>query len=185
MSDQPDAYKVLQVDPEADPEIIQAAYRRLAQKFHPDRAGGSGTPEGQEAARRMVAINAAWEVLGDERRRAAYDRERAAARAGTSTVPSSTGSGAGPGASAAPGTLNRASHRAAPDARPSEPDRLTFGRYAGWRLEEILRADPGYLEWLDRTPAGRPYRAEIDALLRRAGVRPGRPHTTGGLPRRS
>ena len=54
-----DAYKTLQVDPEADQEVIQAAFRRLAQKWHPDVAGGP------EAAARMTAINRAWEVLRD------------------------------------------------------------------------------------------------------------------------
>ena len=31
-----DPYKILQVDPEAEDEVIQAAYRRLARKYHPD-----------------------------------------------------------------------------------------------------------------------------------------------------
>jgi hypothetical protein len=48
---------------------------------------------------------------------------------------------------------------------------LTFGRYAGWSLGEIGRTDGEYLEWLDRMPIGRPYRDEIDALLRRSGRR--------------
>ncbi len=69
-----DPYKTLQVDPEADPEVVQAAYRRLAQKFHPDLAPGD------DAVARMIAINAAWEVLGDAGRRAEFDRKRAAAR---------------------------------------------------------------------------------------------------------
>jgi hypothetical protein len=68
-----DAYKVLQVDPEADPEVVQAAYRRLAQKFHPDVAPGP------EAAARMAAINRAWSILRTAESRARYDRERAAA----------------------------------------------------------------------------------------------------------
>jgi DnaJ-class molecular chaperone len=38
MTDGPDPYKVLQVDSEAEDEVIQAAYRRLAQKYHPDVA---------------------------------------------------------------------------------------------------------------------------------------------------
>src|SRR3989304_2029900 len=33
-----DHYKVLQVDPEAEAEVVQAAYRRLARKYHPDVA---------------------------------------------------------------------------------------------------------------------------------------------------
>jgi hypothetical protein len=48
---------------------------------------------------------------------------------------------------------------------------LNFGRYAGWSLGEIARRDPQFLEWLDRMPIGRPYRDEIERLLRGAGVR--------------
>ncbi len=65
---QPTLYQVLQVDPSADPEIIDVAYRRLAMKHHPDRGGG---PEAQE---RMRQLNAARDVLRDPARRAAYDR---------------------------------------------------------------------------------------------------------------
>ena len=56
---------------------------------------------------------------------------------------------------------------------PGSPSgsRLTFGRYHGWSLGEIARADLEYLEWLDRMPIGRPYRDEIDAILRRTGRR--------------
>ncbi len=48
---------------------------------------------------------------------------------------------------------------------------LNFGRYSGWSLGEIGRADLEYIEWLDRMPIGRPYREEIDAILRRIGRR--------------
>ena len=90
MADSPDPYKILQVDPEAEDEVIQAAYRRLAQKYHPDRATGS------EAIARMVAINAAWELIGEPARRAAYDRS---ARPRSSAAPSA----ASPGSSSRPG----------------------------------------------------------------------------------
>jgi hypothetical protein len=50
---------------------------------------------------------------------------------------------------------------------------LTFGRFAGWSLGEIARRDVDYLEWLDRMAIGRPYRDEIDVLLRSAGRRRG------------
>src|SRR5665811_1448586 len=63
----PDLYRVLQVDPAADPDVIQAAYRVLARKHHPDHTGDE---EG------MKTLNAAWEVLRDENRRPRYDRER-------------------------------------------------------------------------------------------------------------
>ena len=65
-----DPYKVLQVDPEAEAEVIEAAYRRLARKYHPDV---SPDPESLE---RMIAINKAWEQLRDPTKRAAVDRAR-------------------------------------------------------------------------------------------------------------
>ena len=74
-----DAYKVLQVDSEAEDEVIQAAYRRLARKYHPDLA------EGAEAATRMAAINAAWELIGEPAARADYDRSRAVSPRPTET----------------------------------------------------------------------------------------------------
>jgi hypothetical protein len=48
---------------------------------------------------------------------------------------------------------------------------LGFGRYAGWSLGEVARRDVDYIEWLDRMPIGRPYRDEIDVLLRKTGRR--------------
>ncbi len=65
-----DLYRVLQVEPHADAEAIQAAYRRLARLYHPDLNKQPG------AAERMSAINAAYRVLSDPVRRAAYDARR-------------------------------------------------------------------------------------------------------------
>jgi curved DNA-binding protein CbpA len=45
---------------------IRTAYRRLAQRLHPDTHGGVVSAE-------MVAINEAWRVLSDAGRRSAYD----------------------------------------------------------------------------------------------------------------
>lgn len=70
MPERIDPYKILQVDSEAEDEVIQAAYRRLARKYHPDLA----TTPGAEA--RMAAINAAWELIGDPAARQAFDRTR-------------------------------------------------------------------------------------------------------------
>lgn len=66
-------YKLLQIDPSAEPEVIAAAYRRLALKYHPDTNGSSA-----EAKSRMQALNEAYAVLSDPVRRAAYDRQLAA-----------------------------------------------------------------------------------------------------------
>jgi curved DNA-binding protein CbpA len=214
VTDAPDPYKVLQVDPEAEDEVIQAAYRRLAQKYHPDRSTG------QDAIDRMVAINAAWETIGDPKRRASFDLARRAALAQptppspTSGVPGASGgrpsSAAGgpagpvparppdpwqprpveprppetvsrdwsPGRSTLGGgydakTMRAAEGFAAAGPPPGNPSGsvLNFGRYAGWSLGEVGRADLEYIEWLDRMPIGRPYRDEIDGILRRAGRR--------------
>ena len=54
---EPDFYKTLQVDPAADPEVIEVAYRRLARKFHPD------TNPAPDATARMAALNEAYAVL--------------------------------------------------------------------------------------------------------------------------
>jgi hypothetical protein len=69
-------YKLLQVDPSADPEVIAAAYKRLALKNHPDTNGATA-----EAKARMQAINQAYEVLSDPVRRADYDRRMASTTA--------------------------------------------------------------------------------------------------------
>ena len=70
MASEQDHYAVLRVHPEAEPEVIAAAYRSLAQLYHPDR---NPSPESN---RLMVQINLAYEVLRDPERRAAYDQSR-------------------------------------------------------------------------------------------------------------
>ena len=49
MVDRRDPFRILQVQPDADPDVIKAAYRVLARKLHPD-AGIPLTEERQEAA---------------------------------------------------------------------------------------------------------------------------------------
>jgi len=69
--------------------------------------------------------------------------------------------------------MGRAQGNGAAGPPPGNPSGsvLNFGRYAGWSLGELGRTDLEYIEWLDRMPIGRPYRDEIDAILRRAGRR--------------
>ncbi|MEW6231596.1 MAG: DnaJ domain-containing protein [Chloroflexota bacterium] len=74
MTPRKDYYKVLQVDPEAEPEVIAAAFRRLAAKYHPD------VNPSPDADHRMKEFNVAYEVLGDAARRAQYDQSRAQAK---------------------------------------------------------------------------------------------------------
>lgn len=61
-------YDILEVSPTARPAVIRAAYRCLAQEYHPDRNSGDG-----EAAARMTLINHAYSVLIDPLQRIRYD----------------------------------------------------------------------------------------------------------------
>ena len=65
-----DAYRLLGVPPSASPDEVQAACRRLARTFHPDRNASS------RATREMQVVNAVRSVLTDPDERARYDRER-------------------------------------------------------------------------------------------------------------
>jgi DnaJ-class molecular chaperone len=136
-----DPYRVLQIAPHAEPEVIQAAYRALALKYHPDRDRTT------YATRRMLQINAAYAVLRDEAARARWDRSQR-----TDGKPSAVSAAAPPPRSQAAGT------------------RVSFGRYAGWTLRDLARQDPEYLRWLSRHSSGVAYRTEIYQILGRMGA---------------
>lgn len=68
-----DHYAVLGLQRNASADDIQRAYRTLALRYHPDR---NSAPD---AASRMVAVNKAYEVLGEPRLRREYDRQLARA----------------------------------------------------------------------------------------------------------
>ncbi|HXG26936.1 MAG TPA: J domain-containing protein [Candidatus Binatia bacterium] len=168
MAEREDLYRILQVDPGASPLVIQAAYRVLARIFHPD-------VEGDDA--QMKRINHAWAVLGDPRRRAAYDAERAGRHpgpaAGAPDRPATAPVRPAPSTTAAaPGVAGQRhgteDHAGPPPGHPSGPV-MRFGRYEGWSLGEIARVDRPFLEWLRRVPAGRQLREDIDLALRTAG----------------
>ena len=63
-----DYYAILQVAPNASPEVIAASYKALARVHHPDKGG---------SADQMRAVVEAYEVLKDPQKRAAYDQHRA------------------------------------------------------------------------------------------------------------
>ena len=62
-----DYYKVLQVDAEAEAEVIDAAYRALSKKYHPD------VNRAADAEDRMAQINSAYNVLSDSSKRRDYN----------------------------------------------------------------------------------------------------------------
>ena len=64
----PSHYDILRLDRRASPQRVRLAYRRMAQKFHPDKHLGRA-----EAAAVMAHVNLAYAVLSDPPQRAAYD----------------------------------------------------------------------------------------------------------------
>ena len=64
-----DPYEVLGVAKNASAKEIKSAYRKLAKKHHPDQ--NPGDPKAKD---RFAAANQAYEVVGDEKTRAAFDR---------------------------------------------------------------------------------------------------------------
>lgn len=71
MTPLPDHYSALGIDPTADQEVITAAYRALAKKFHPD----TGATNGTASPERFDQVQQAYEVLRTPESRHAYDLE--------------------------------------------------------------------------------------------------------------
>src|SRR5579883_2421459 len=90
MADEPDYYATLEVAPNADDEELRQAYRRLAWRYHPDRAG-------PESAERMRLVNVAYQTLSDPERRRIYDAQRPATAGRASPYAGATASPSGPG----------------------------------------------------------------------------------------
>jgi curved DNA-binding protein CbpA len=167
---QRDYYKILEVDPEADPEVIAAAYRVLAKRVR-------AKPDLQEADQiRLAELDLAYAVLSNADQRRAFDARRA-----DDTV--AVGPGYGNGNGHANGNANGNGHAYDAAARLAAgplSERLAaglhgeslgaltinFGRYAGWTLAEIAQSDPEYLQWLSRHSSGIRYRSAILRLLR-------------------
>jgi hypothetical protein len=81
MAEQDDYYAILGVAPNSEQIVIQAAYRALMRRYHPD------TNASPDAAARAQAINEAYAVLSDPDRRARYDRTRLSKKSDGGTAP--------------------------------------------------------------------------------------------------
>src|ERR1700733_13326541 len=64
-----DPYEVLGVDRKASAGDIKSAFRKLAKKLHPD-----ANKNDPKAAGRFAEINSAYEILGEDDKRKAFDR---------------------------------------------------------------------------------------------------------------
>lgn len=129
-----DYYVILGVESDASPEQIKSAYRRAAKRCHPDQSGGGSEP--------FLAIQEAYDVLGDPGRRRAYDdqlaREKKRSQPGRRP--------------ARPEPLRRRRSPVeplVPTRRPSAPRNLFFESPFPSLIEELLRRPWSDLEtWL-------------------------------------
>lgn len=148
-----DPYKVLQVDPEAEREVIEAAYRRLARKYHPDV---STEPDSHE---KMIAINQAWEQLRDPVKRAAVDRARLRASGMAAWVAATDAhvrTAQSPMPREAPASAPAGAASSASDAPTQNSADWPFGSMSdpAYRPPDA-RADPGPTSWTTgRVPIG-------------------------------
>ena len=63
-----DPYDVLGVQKDASGAAVKSAFRKLAKKLHPD-----ANKHDPKAASRFAELNAAYEILGDDKKRKAFD----------------------------------------------------------------------------------------------------------------
>jgi molecular chaperone DnaJ len=85
-----DPYDILGVDRAATQDELKSAFRKLAQQHHPDK-----NPGDDGAHHRFKEINAAYQILSDPQKRAAFDRYGEAAMGGPSQQPGNPFAGAG------------------------------------------------------------------------------------------
>lgn len=141
-----DPYRILQVQPGADPDVVRAAYRVLARKLHPD---GALEPVDPLTEKRMSDLNWAYAIVRDPVKLRGWEDERRRTAPPTPRQDPTHGAPRGPLESDGAGL------------------KLDFGRYQGWTLGEVVRRDPEYLDWLRRHASGARYRDVIDVLLRK------------------
>jgi DnaJ-class molecular chaperone len=128
-----DPYQVLGVSKSASEAEVKSAFRKLAKKLHPD-----ANKHDPKAATRFAELNAAYEIVGDEKKRKAFDRGEIDAEG----KPRFTGfegfGGAQPGAGArgpGPGGAHFESFSFGPDGF----QRSGAGAGAGGGFEDLLR----------------------------------------------
>lgn len=110
-----DYYKTLQVHPDAAQEIIDAAYRALSKKYHPDI---SKHPRANE---HMMEINLAYGVLSEPLKRKQYNLELIRSARSSGGFPARPGAATAP----SPATEASASPSSAPVYRPAHAPKPT------------------------------------------------------------
>ena len=118
-------YDNLKVSRDAPIEVIQAAYRTLARKYHPDMNASAAKAEAV-----MKIINASYEVLSDPTRRAEHDRwiaEQEQQREQPAPQRRET-------------YANSRSYRESPPVRPPSRETPSEPRRSSWSFANILVA---------------------------------------------
>ena len=141
-----DYYFVLGVPPDATEAELHAAWRRQLKYWHPDRGNH---PDALEHAK---LLNLAHDVLTDSTKRAAYDRQRAAAGWRPSSAPPSY---------SRPVRWRSISHEGPPRA-PAGFDRHGFVA----RLEELMQRGRLMIEKRKDLASASKWEAQAQALLR-------------------
>ena len=139
-----DYYAILMVHPQAEQLVIEAAYKRLAREYHPDRGASPSNHE------KMIAINEAFAVLSNPSRRRTYDRDYAQQLLGSqlSTATAAIKQRDNPASSA---QANKPAHPLRESVSPVQPDPAAYGIDVGY----LARAREGALAWQlreDRIP---------------------------------
>jgi curved DNA-binding protein CbpA len=163
MEDRRDPYRVLGVSPQATMHEIRDAYRARARMAHPDLAG-------EKSISWMRDLNAAWDLLKDAERRAAYDATQGIVPVPAPVEPATVRPSGQPAWTGAAGR---------PPGRPFGPV-LETGIYAGWSIGEIARYDRGYLAWLKDRPEAKKNRDAIIRMLDLGGGGEPEPKTKPG-----
>ena len=115
-----DYYALLGIDAEADDRALRRAWRRLALRWHPDRAGPDATAMFQK-------ILAAYTVLSDPIARAAYDRRRRDASPKRAAAAAEPADASAKRAAAKPRPADASSEPAPTDAKPAATGRRAPG----------------------------------------------------------
>jgi DnaJ-class molecular chaperone len=130
-----DPYEILGVSKGASEAEIKSAYRKLAKKLHPD-----ANKHDPKAASRFAELNAAYEIVGDDEKRKAFDRGEIDAE-GKPRFQGFEGFGARPGGGfgTGPGDMHFESFSFGPDGFQRGGGARGFRGAGASGFEDILR----------------------------------------------